>query len=415
MRIHITPNLISKYSKFAAILFLVSACATKPYNKNEDCDCSNIQNQVETVKTKTFPVLVKSSFDALRGWPEANHQALLNDFINQCNNPDHLVSLRSRSKEVLIDFCLKTNEVMQQNPSLPMQIWLENEMNVWQLQQKDGSNAGLLTGYYEPELVGSRYPSKKYQYPLFSEPSDLITVDLTSLYPELKGKRLRGRLQGQKLVPFFDRGSWEKVGSNREKPLAWVDDQLDAFLLQVQGSGRVRLENGEVIRLSYANQNGHPYTSIGRTLVKWGELSTEQATIPGIRAWLDKNPERVNELLNSNSSIVFFTENTVIKPEQGPVGALGIPLTPKRSIAIDRSKIPYGSLLWLDSSNPQTNEPLHQGVLAQDTGGAIVGRVRADFFWGTGTQAGQLAGITRQPLKLWLFWPKNALPPVIQD
>ncbi|MDX1669122.1 MAG: MltA domain-containing protein, partial [Limnobacter sp.] len=252
-----------------------------------------------------------------------------------------------------------------------------------------------------------------YQYPLYAEPSDLITVDLVSIDPDLKGKRLRGRLQGNKLVPFFDRASWERLGPDREEPIVWVDDELDAFLLQVQGSGRVKLPDGQVIRLSYANQNGHPYKSIGGVLVRWGELTVEQATIPGIRAWAVKNPKRLQELLNSNPSVVFFEENKVLNPEQGPVGALGVPLKAQVSIAIDRSRIPYGSMMWLESTHPETGDPIKQGTLAQDTGGAIRGRVRADYFWGTGPVAGRLAGVTRQPLKMWLLWPKDAPLPSV--
>lgn len=207
--------------------------------------------------------------------------------------------------------------------------------------------------------------------------------------------------------PFFDRAEWERLGPDREKPIVWVNDKLDAFLLQVQGSGRVTLPDGSVIRLSYAEQNGHPYKSIGKVLVDRGELTAAQATIPGIRNWAKANPGKLDDLLNANPSVVFFKENKVLRPQEGPVGAMGVPLTGQLSLAIDREKIPYGSPIWIESSNPVTNAPIAQGTLAQDTGGAIRGRVRADYFWGTGEEAGTAAGLTRQPLKMWLIWPKG--------
>ena len=243
--------------------------------------------------------------------------------------------------------------------------------------------------------------------PVYGVPEDMIIVSLDSIYPELKGKRLRGRLQGNTLVPFFDRAEWERLGPDREKPIVWVDDKLDAFLLQVQGSGRVTLPDGSVIRLSYAEQNGHPYKSIGKVLVDRGELTAAQATIPGIRNWAKANPGKLDDLLNANPSVVFFKENKVLRPQEGPVGAMGVPLTGKLSLAIDREKVPYGSPIWIESSNPVNNTPITQGTLAQDTGGAIRGRVRADYFWGTGEEAGTAAGLTRQPLKMWLIWPKG--------
>ncbi|MFN7505675.1 MAG: murein transglycosylase A [Limnobacter sp.] len=307
----------------------------------------------------------------------------------------------------LLEACRKARQNLSGNALLPAQIWMEANFDVWQFQQEDGKKEGLLTGYFEPLLKGSRKAQGAFNAPLYGVPADLITVKLDDIYPELKGKRLRGRLQGNTLVPFFDRAEWERLGPDREQPIVWVDDKLDAFLLQVQGSGRVTLPDGSVIRLSYAEQNGHPYKSIGKVLVDRGELTAAQATIPGIRNWAKANPGKLDELLNANPSVVFFKENKVLRPQEGPVGAMGVPLTGKLSLAIDREKVPYGSPIWIESSNPVTNTPIAQGTLAQDTGGAIRGRVRADYFWGTGEEAGTAAGLTRQPLKMWLIWPKG--------
>jgi membrane-bound lytic murein transglycosylase A len=192
----------------------------------------------------------------------------------------------------------------------------------------------------------------------------------------------------------------------------WVDDALDAFLLQVQGSGRVQLTNGDVIRLQYADQNGYPYQSIGRYLLDKGELTVAQATIPGIRQWLAANPARLSEVLDSNPSYVFFSEEKIEDLTEGPKGAQGVPLTPGRSIAVDPASIPLGAPVFLDTTWPATDRPLQRLAVAQDTGGAIRGAVRADFFWGFGYEAGDQAGRMRQPLRMWMLWPKGAALPV---
>jgi membrane-bound lytic murein transglycosylase A len=192
------------------------------------------------------------------------------------------------------------------------------------------------------------------------------------------------------------------------KELVWVDNPIDAFFLQVQGSGRVVIEpGGEIIRLAYADQNGHPYRSIGRYLVDRGELSLEQASMQGIKAWYLANPTRRDELLNANPSFVFFKEEKILDSSKGPKGSLGVPLTPQRSIAIDPQFVPLGSPVFLSTTHPNTELPLRRLVLAQDTGGAIRNPVRADFFWGFGDQAGELAGRMKQSLFMWVLLPHS--------
>ncbi|MEJ1962574.1 MAG: MltA domain-containing protein [Gammaproteobacteria bacterium] len=272
-------------------------------------------------------------------------------------------------------------------------------------------DTGLITGYYEPLLKGSRLPSAQFSAPLYSPPADLLTIDLSSLYPELKGKRLRGRVQGNRVIPYYNRAELETGASLRGREIVWVDDALDAFLLQVQGSGRVQLTNGDTIRLQYADQNGYPYQSIGRYLVEKGELTTEQATMPGIRQWLAANPARLTEVLDTNPSFVFFNEEKLEDPAQGPRGAMGVPLTAGRSIAVDPASVPLGAPVFVDTTFPATDRALQRLVIAQDTGGAIRGVVRADFFWGSGHEAGDQAGRMRQPLRMWMLWPKGAALP----
>lgn len=279
---------------------------------------------------------------------------------------------------------------------------------------KDAQGArdtGLITGYYEPLLYGARKPAPTFTVALYAPPDDLLTIDLSSLYPELKGKTLRGRLQGKKVIPYYTRGELDNSPLLNGKELVWVDNALDAFYLQVQGSGRVQFQDGQVVRMAYADQNGHPYRSIGRYLVDKGELTVAQATAQGIRDWVQAHPARTRELLDSNPSMVFFREEPIADPNEGPKGALAVPLTPGRSIAVDPSYIPLGAPVFLSTTYPATETPLRRLMMAQDTGGAIKGIVRADFFWGFGKPAGESAGRMRQNGQLWLLWPKGqALP-----
>ena len=190
---------------------------------------------------------------------------------------------------------------------------------------------GLLTGYFEPQLQGSRTHQPGFDTPLYSPPDDLLTVELGAIIPELKGKRVRGRLVGKTVVPYFSRAQLASDPALRGHEIVWLASALDGFLLEVQGSGRIQLEDGTVIRLGYADQNGQPYHSIGRYLVTQGELTVEQAGIPGIRAWLAAHPDRLNEVLDANPSVVFFQELPLGDPTVGPRGAQGVPLTPGRS------------------------------------------------------------------------------------
>ncbi|HEX4917096.1 MAG TPA: MltA domain-containing protein [Limnobacter sp.] len=401
-------------AKLVLTVTIVAGCASTPSKPTSDCPCPATKQETSNTKVaepQALPLFAKSDFNQLPGWAKANHMAYLEAFASQCSASSNALAKRKNTPNGLLEACRKARQNLAGNALLPAQIWMEANFEVWQFQQEDGRKEGLLTGYYEPLLQGSRKPQGAYNVPLYGVPADLITVKLDEVYPELKGKRLRGRLQGDSLVPFFNRAEWERLGPDREKPIVWVNDKLDAFLLQVQGSGRVKLTDGTTIRLSYAEQNGHPYKSIGKVLVDKGELTAEQATIPGIRSWVKANPSKLDALLNENPSVVFFKENAVLKPEDGPIGALGVPLTARLSLAIDRQRVPYGSMIWIESSDPVTQRTMEQGTLAQDTGGAIRGRVRADYFWGTGEEAGQAAGLTRQPLKMWLLWPKGvALP-----
>jgi membrane-bound lytic murein transglycosylase A len=273
-------------------------------------------------------------------------------------------------------------------------------------------DTGMITGYYEPVLKGARKRGGAYQTPLYAVPEDLVTVELGDLYPALKGERIRGRLQGRRVTPYPDRAELTdgKLLAGRE--IVWVDSAIDAFFLQIQGSGRVQLEEGTTVRLAFADVNGHPYRAIGRYLVERGELTLEQATMPGLRQWLSLHPERQAEVFNTNPSMVFFREEKIGDPAIGPRGSLNVPLTAERSLAIDPRLLPLGAPFFLATTHPLTGAALQRMVVGQDTGGAIRGALRADLFWGLGPQAGDAAGRMRQDGALWLLWPADQPLPV---
>jgi membrane-bound lytic murein transglycosylase A len=237
----------------------------------------------------------------------------------------------------------------------------------------------------------------------------MIVVDLASLYPDLKHRRLRGRIEGRRLVPYYSRAEIETADGRFAAPvLAWVSDPVALFFLQIQGSGQIEFEDGSRLRLGYADQNGHPYRSLGRHLVDSGELQLEQASMQGIQAWAAANPDKLRAALDANPSYVFFRVLPDLPAQEGPIGALGVPLRAGASLAVDRRFIPLGAPVYLVTTEPLSDVPLERLTVALDTGGAIRGPLRADFFWGSGPDAGALAGRMRQQGRLWLLWPRGA-------
>jgi membrane-bound lytic murein transglycosylase A len=269
----------------------------------------------------------------------------------------------------------------------------------------DGSDTGLVTGYYEPVLAGNSERTERFRYPVYGIPDDLVDVDLSSLYPQLKGMRLRGRLEGRKLVPYYSRAEIDAHDDGFTAPvIAWVANPVELFFLQIQGSGQIHFGDDEGIRVGYADQNGHPYRSLGRYLVDQGLLPLDQASMQGIKAWARAHPELLQQALEQNPSYVFFRK---LPAGGGPIGALGAPLSATYSVAVDRRFYPLGAPVYLASTLPLSDIPLEQLVIAQDTGGAIRGAVRADFFWGSGDEAGAFAGRMRQQGRMWLLWPRG--------
>ena len=274
---------------------------------------------------------------------------------------------------------------------------------------ESGAN-GLVTGYYEPLLHGARTRNERYRYPLYAPPDDLLTIDLAELYPELKDKRLRGRVEGKRVVPYWPRADIEAGSAPVSgKELVYVDDVIEAFFLQIQGSGRVLLPDGGIVRVGYADQNGQPYRSIGRVLVERGQITVDRASMQGIKQWGREHPDLLPALLAENPSFVFFR---IVTPDptttiDGPIGALGVPLAAGRAIAVDPRFIALGAPVYVATTWPLSTLPLQRLMLAQDTGGAIRGPVRADWFWGFGEDAAREAGRMKQDGRLWLLWPKG--------
>src|SRR4029077_12030239 len=230
---------------------------------------------------------------------------------------------------------------------------------------------GLVTGYYEPLLRGSRAKATPFVFPVYGPPDDLLTIDLSATNPELRGMRLRGRVEGKRVVPYYSRAEIARGAAPvAGKEILWVDDPIEAFFLQIQGSGRIQLASGETLRVGYADQNGHPFQSIGRFLVERGELKLGETSMQSIKTWAAGNPLRVEELLDQNPSFVFFRELPLADPGSGPVGAFGVPLVAGRSIAIDPRYVPLGAPVFLATTLPASTTPMTRLGLAPGWGGA---------------------------------------------
>jgi membrane-bound lytic murein transglycosylase A len=341
-----------------------------------------------------------SKWEMLPDWQTVDLQPAWGAFLQSCR------ALKNKPGWQAV--CARTSELAQPD-NTALRAFFEEGFAPYQVFNPDGSPQGLITGYYEPKLVGSRTRSARFRYPLYAPPEDLLTIDLGEVYPQLKDMRLRGRLQGKRIVPYYNRAEIDNgkaVLQGRE--LFWVENVVDLFFLQIQGSGRIELPDGSLVKVGYAEQNGHPYISIGKKLVESGELKIEESSMQGIKGWAEQHPEKLPALLAQNPSYVFFRE--LPNGLTAPLGALGVPLTEAYSIAVDPRTIPLGAPVFLATTYPNTAEPLNRLMLAQDTGGAIKGAVRADFFWGFGEQAGAQAGRMKQSGQMWVLFPKGAEP-----
>jgi len=378
-------------------------------------------NQVSPTLKNDNLRLRKTSFEKLDGWSSDNQLLALGAFKKSCarivnkkeDSPFGVGDFSGNSKDWQ-SICTSLSEKNIESDD-DARKFIEANFIPYEAWGKNGKD-GLFTGYYEPTLHGSLTKHDEYKYPIYMRPETLIDADLGMFSEELKGKRIVGRVEGSQFVPYYNREQIEK-GALAEKSLemVWVDNPIDNFFLHIQGSGRVELDDGEVLRVGYMAQNGHQYTAIGAKLIAMDAVKKEDMSMQAIRKWLEVNPDLASSIMNTNASYIFFRKIDV--DGDGPLGAEGISLTPKRSLAVDRKQIPYGMPIWLDAEAPVENRDaitddkniphIRQLMVAQDTGGAIKGAVRGDFFWGAGEEASHNAGIMKSSGKFWLLVPKS--------
>ena len=373
---------------------------------------SAIPSQEPDAKQKL--VLTEVSFQKLSGWIIDNHNHAFEAFLRTCSKilnrpPDSQIAFgQNITKKIdLGRACKEAVQVNINRTSQNTRIFFETRFRLYQVSSGD-NKTGLITGYFEPLLRGSRKKSSKYNIPIYKRPVDLVSVDLGRFRVGWLGRQISGRLRGNRLIPYFSRSAID-MGALKGKglELLWVDNAIDAFFLHIQGSGRVVLDTGEVIRAGFAGRNGHPYYAIGRDLIKRGLISKEKISLQTIRAWLEKNQNLATSLMHKNKSYIFFheLEKTKTPGKDGPIGSAGVPLTSGRSLAVDRKYFPMGIPIWINTTHPITKNPLNRLMIAQDTGGAIVGPVRGDFFWGTGLNAREAAGKMKQRGQVFILLP----------
>lgn len=360
-----------------------------------------------------------ADWSGLPGWREDDLRHVWKGFLNNCKGlmrpvAGTLSQPARAAPRVWQPVCEAASRsgLAPESGGEPVRAFLQAHLRPWRVLDGAGRPAsGTVTGYYEPLIRASRRQGAAYQWPLYAPPADLLTIDLGSVYPELAGKRIRGKLVGRRVVPYDTRAQIAADPSRQPPAIVWADDPVEAFFLQIQGSGRALLPDGTVIRLAYADHNGRPYASIGQWLARQGEMPLAQASMQNIKRWARTHPDRVQQMLNVNPAMVFFKEEPVVDPELGPKGAYGIPLMAQRAIAVDAGFVPLGSPAYLATQLPGGAGPLRRLVFAQDTGAAIRGAARADFYWGFGDEAGQQAGRMKQAGQMWVLWPAAAGAP----
>ncbi len=368
-----------------SILFLFSGCATKE-------EIIPIEEKVqETPSEKTAESTRRMEavgFNDLEGFYRDDLDHALNVFRKDCK--------ASRKNELFREVCQKAEYETDGKRFFTV------NFQPYKLLDKNSSDEGIITGYYEPLLYGSLEKNSRYKYPVYKTPKDMMLVDFTSAYPELKTYKLRGKLVGNSVVPYDSREEIENNPSKNLEVIAYVDNKFDLFLLHVQGSGKILLNNGNLINVGYAEQNGRKFKGVGNYMLSKGYIGKDELSAQGMKRFLDSNPSKVDEVLNQNESYVFFR-----KSNQGATGSLGTQLTAKRNLAVDRSVIPLGMPVFLSTKNPVDKNPINQLMVAADVGGAIKGDIRADFFWGYGEDAFAYAGRMKEKGKMYVLMPKK--------
>jgi membrane-bound lytic murein transglycosylase A len=363
--------------------------------------------------------LSATGFAQLEGWESAHPEKALQAFRRSC------IALLDRAADaplggagyagMVADWEPACRQAASIQPSSPdgVRAFFEKAFTPYRISQANANS--LFTGYYEPELKGSRTLHGPYQTPLYAVPPDLVRREM-GVFRDTFVSRMADRdmmMVGMmmRFIPYPARAEIEQAGIPG-RPLFYVDNPVDAFFLQIQGSGRVVLDDGSIVRAAYAAQNGQPYTAIGAVLLQRGELTREEISLQSIRAWLEAHPNEAREVMNANASYVFFTEQPIGDPKLGALGAEGVPLTPEASLAVDRSVHGLGVPIWLEGSAPAADpatpdRPFDSLLVAQDTGGAIKGVVRGDVYWGYGAPAGAIAGRMKHQGRMSVLLPRG--------
>ena len=361
--------------------------------------------------------LVPAAFGDLRGWTDDNQAAAAAALRRSCARWQRLPANRPLGRTGIAgtvgDWRPICAEALALPPdaAAPARAFFETHFRPYAVAM-GGKTEGLFTGYYEAALRGSPRPDGEFKTPLLAKPDDLVMVDLGRFRDDLAGERIAGRVVDGRLLPYATRADIDAGAlAGRDLELIWVDDPVDAFFLQIQGSGRVALPDGSDLRVGYAGHNGHPYFAIGRELIRRGALTRETVSMQSIRQWLADNPDQAAEVMQLNASFIFFRPLDT----DGPLGAQGVVLTPGRSLAVDRRHVPLGLPIWLDASAPSADgsedRPLRRLMVAQDTGGAIRGPVRGDVYWGGDAAAAEIAGRMKHPGRWYLLLPRSLPPP----
>ena len=373
-----------------ALTLLFASCASPPRIQQPTPE---VKPPISTESAVAAPPLLRArsrwlpvNFSELPGWEQDRSAELWPALLRSCERPAP-EWLRLCGQARAASLLNSSDEATRQ--------WLQQNLQAYRIESLSGAAEGLITGYYEPVIDATRIAQGAFRFALHSPPADLST------------RRPYWTRQQLDTLPAA-------LDSLRGKAIAYVTDPLSVLTLQIQGSGRLNLTEADGskkrVRVAFAGHNDQPYKSVGRWLIDQGELRAEQASWPGIKAWTQRNPQRLNELMWANPRVVFFREEALLETAAallpGPRGAQGVPLTAGRSIAVDAQSIPYGTPVWLSTTEPLSNTPLRKVVMAQDTGTAIAGAVRADYFWGPGDEAEAQAGRMKQALLMWALWPK---------
>ncbi|AGF46606.1 membrane-bound lytic murein transglycosylase A [Candidatus Kinetoplastibacterium desouzaii TCC079E] len=373
------------------------------------CEAFNVFDSED--KKNTTINFLPVSWEKIPGWHEENFIEIWSVFLKNCKNIKNFSGntvnncVSKDSWNLLCNAAFDFENTSDSNNKDKIRKFLHDHLTPWSVVDKNKNIIiGKMTGYYEPLLKGSRCKHGDYQWPIFGIPNDLITLDLGLLYPECKTKIVRGKIIGNRFLPYDSRSLLEKRIDDLPV-IAWVNDPIDRMLLEIQGSGRICIEEdyNNIIRVSYALSNGHPFVSIRKWLLDNEGVHPEPESL---RQWAKDNPLKIRNILNKNPSVIFFIEEKSDRMT-GPIGSYGVNLTPLRSIAVDSNYIPLGTPVFISTRHPKFNTMLSRVLFAHDTGSLVKGIDHIDLFWGFGDDAEKYAHITNHPYEIWILWPKT--------